>query len=347
MKTLTQQFCLLLVIALASAHLAGAQSTSDGFTNFIRQVQLPYEPDRITRDVYVSESGEQLSPLEINPGGARFELHTVKADPLTSYLLDTKYVGAYVPIASVVIRSEDPYTQIPRTRADRPFYVDITMNGLLSGASDPEASKKVKFLRHLQSYGTGDGTNLDRTQATLESQTFLTENGTSTLTFPVSSLPGGDRTKLRGEERFSIFTIEDYQAPESQIASMFVQVWPVADGSIAGITSGEILKFGAPDLTFTINDIYPDSQIYAQVYQGGETLGTSGLILPGSALIVKETVPQNRVLTVTDWDHIISEDGQWTMELLTTTPFGTDRLGWVSFNVDRTIKVNGTVTTIE
>jgi hypothetical protein len=33
--------------------------------------------------------------------------------------------------------------------------------------------------------------------------------------------------------------------------------------------------------------------------------------------------------------------------LLTTTPFGTDRLGWVTFNVDRTISVNGTVTTIE
>lgn len=347
MKTLTQKFCLLSALMLSDVRIVEAQNTSEGYTNFIRQVQLPYEPARITRDVYVTPTGEQLSPLEINPGGARFELHTVKATPLTSYLLDTKYVGAYVPIGNVAIRSEDPYTQIPRTRADRPFYVDVTINGLLNGVDDPEASKRVKFLRHVQSYGSGDGMSLDRTQATLLTQSYLTSNGTSTLTFTVSSVPGGDRSKIRGEERFSVFSIADYQAPESQLASMFVQIWPVADGRISGITNGQTLKFGAPDLTFTINDIYPDSQIYAQVYQGGESLGTSGTILPGSALIVKETVPQNRVLTVENWDHVIEDDGQWTMELLTTTPFGTDRLGWVSFNVDRTIKVNGSVTTIE
>lgn len=347
MNTPTKKFLLLAAIAAAGAPYAAAQNTSDGYTNFIRQVQLPYEPDRITRDVYVSSQGEQLSPLEINPGGARFELHTVKSTPLTSYLLDTKYVGTYVPIGSVVIRSEDPYTQIPRTRADRPFYVDITMNGLRNGADDPEASKRVKFLRHLQSYGTGDGMNIDRTQATLHSQSFITANGSNTLTFTVSSLPGGDLSKLRGEERFSIFSIADYQAPESQLASMFIQIWPVADGTMSGITDGQTVKYGAPDLTFTINDIYPDSQIYAQAYEGAESLGTTGTILPGSALIVKETVPQDRVLTVSDWDYVLSGDGTWTIELLATTPFGTDRLDWVTINVDRTIKVNGTVTTIE
>lgn len=332
---------------LVSAPFAGAQNTAEGYTNFIRQVQLPYEPDRVTRDVYVDSSGEQLSPLEINPGGARFELHTVKAEPLTSYLLDTKYVGTYIPIGSVTIRSEDPYTQIPRTRADRPFYVDITIDGLRSGADDPEPSKKVKLLRHVQSYGTGDGTNIDRSQATLHTQSFLTANGDSTLTYAVSSIPSADLTKIRGEERFSVFSIADYQAPSSQLASMFVQVWPVADGTIAGITSGETINFSAPTITLSINDIYPDAQVYAQVYPGNHSPGTTGSILPGSAVIIKETVPQNRITTVSQWDHVITGDGTWTMELLTSTPFGIDLLDYVTFKVDRTITVNGTVTTIE
>jgi hypothetical protein len=35
------------------------------------------------------------------------------------------------------------------------------------------------------------------------------------------------------------------------------------------------------------------------------------------------------------------------MELLTVTPFGTDRLSHVTFTLDRTIAVNGSFTTIE
>ena len=348
MRTKIITAAIVATIVFPAAFHVKAQGTAEGYTNFIRQVQLPYEPDRITRDVYVPSKGEQLSPLEINPNGARFELHTVKANPLTSYLLDTKYVGSYVPIAEVVIRTEDPYTQIPRTRADRPFYVDVTMTGLLGGANDPAASKSVKLLRHVQSYGTGDGTAIDRNQATLLSQSSINANGKITLTYAVSSLPGGDRTKLRGEERFSVFSLADYQAPESQLASMFVQIWPVASGTISGITSGQTIKFSAPALTLAINDIYPDSQIYAHVYEGSrKDDGVTGAILPGSAVVIKESVPQNRLLTVSDWDYLMTKDGVWTMELLTSTPFGIDRLDYVTFNVDRTISVNASVTTIE
>ncbi|QTN32957.1 hypothetical protein HZ994_11695 [Akkermansiaceae bacterium] len=336
------------IILVAGFPQAGAQNTAEGYTNFIRQVQLPYEPDRITRDVYVNSTGEQLSPLEINPGGARFELHTVKATPLTSYLLDTKYVGTYVPMAEISIRTEDPYTQIPRTRADRPFYVDINISGLLNGASDPVASKSVKLLRHVQSYGTGDGTAINRSQATLLSQSTVNQNGLMTLTYALSSVPGADRSKIRGEERFSVFTHADYQAPESQLASMFVQVWPVASGTISGISSGQTIQFTAPTLTLSINDIYPDSQVYAQAYRGNRRDdGFVGTILPGSAVIVKETVPQSRLLSVSNWDYVITDDGIWTVELLTSTPFGIDRLSWVSFSVDRTITVNASVTTSE
>ena len=64
-------------------------------------------------------------------------------------------------------------------------------------------------------------------------------------------------------------------------------------------------------------------------------------------MIVNDSVPQNRVLVVNNYDSVFDADGRWTMELLTVTPFGTDRLAYVSFDLDRTIEMNGTFTTIE
>ncbi len=330
---------------LTTACLTSAQVNAQ-FTNFVRQVQLP--DSGIQRDVTVEPVGQIASPLEINPNGARFELHTVQASPLTSYLLDTRYVGSYVPLGEVAIRTEDTKSAVIRTRADRPFYVDLKITGLRSGADDPEASKSVQFLRHTQSYGTGGtGLNLDTTQATLASKVMVNVNGTQTLTYQLTSIAGADRSKIRGEERFSIFTYADFQAPESQLASKTVQIWPVAYGTISGITNGDTVEFSTPPLTLAINDIYPDARVYAQVYQGEkqDQEVEEAVVIPGSAVAVNESVPQNRLLTIPDWDSVITANGSWTMELLTVTPFGIDRLDWVSFYVDRTITIKGTQST--
>jgi hypothetical protein len=337
------------LIAATLTIQAGAQTSATTYTNFIRQVQLPSaveigETDQTT----VAKTGQQESTLAINPYGARFELHTVSSNPFASYLLDTRYVGAYVPMANITIRTEDINSIIPRTRADRPFYVDIEVSGLRDGLTDPDSAKKVKFLHHLQSYGSGDGTNIDRTQATLDSQSYISKNGIETLTYTLSTLPGGDRSKIRGEERFSVFSLADYQAPESQLATQFIQIWPVASGTLSGIATNETIEFSAPSLTIAVNDIYPEARIYAQVYQGNKRDdGFVGTVVPGSAVAINEAVPQNRLLNVSKWDSVLTEDGVWTMELLTSTVFGIDRLAYVTFNVDRTISVNASVTTIE
>lgn len=332
------------LLLLATGASANAQAT--GYTNFIRQTQLP---TNVIWDATVAATGEALSALAIDPGGARFELWTVKASPLQAYLLDTRYVGAYVPMAQVAIRSEDNSSVIPRTRADRPFYVDITVDGMrLPGDEIPESATKVKFLRHVQSYGAGGtGEGINRTQATLLSQTYLSTNGTQTLTFALTSIPFGDRSKVRGEERFSFFSLADYQAPESQLASQFIQIWPVADGAIAGLIQDQKVRFAVPALTLTLNDLYPSSTTYAQVYKGNAQLGVAGTIVPGSALALQEAVPQNRVLTLKNYGAVFDKDGRWTIELVTVTPFGADRLAYVSFDLDRTIEVIGGTTTVE
>jgi hypothetical protein len=334
------------VLGISLALLATAGAQSSNYTNFIRQKQLP---SGVKWDMPVSAWGESQSPLAINPGGAQFELWTVNGVTAKDYLLDSRYVGAYVPVAGVKITSEDPYDVIPRTRADRPFYVEVMVDGLtLNNPEAPEAATRVKFMRHVQAYGTGGtGFGIDRTAATLESQSFIEENSTTQLTFPINSVPGGNRAKVRGEERFSVFSLEDYQAPESQLGSQFIQIWPLADASIVGIANNELIRFKLPEVNLTLNDLYPDSHTYAQVYKGDPQLGQTGKIVPGSSLVVNDTVPQSRVLNLVDYDKIFDEDGRWTLEILTKTPFGLDRLAYVSFTLDRTIEFNGSMTSQE
>lgn len=334
-------FLPLLCLVLA----ANLQADNDDYTFFVRQIQMP---DEGTWDVAVDQQGSQQSPLPINPNGARFELWTVKSNPLTSYLLDTTYVNSYIPVSEVSITSEDPYEVIPRTRADRPFTVTITVNGLSSDPSAPDAAKSVKLLRHVQSYGAnGTGSNINRTQATLVSQGSIDSNGTHTLQYTLNSIPGGDRTKVRGEERFSVFSLADYQAPESQLDSQFIQIWPVASSNIGGLTEGFKIKGNAPRMEIELADLYPYSYTYAQVYKGAPELGKEGVRVPGSAILVDAAIPKNDTLVVTKWDDVIREDGDWTLEILTETPFGVDRLEYISFQVQRTIKLNGSVTSID
>jgi hypothetical protein len=340
------KFLIPLLLVLLTAMPAFGQAGAV-YTNFIRQVQLP---TNVIWDLAVQPSGEVLSPLAIDPGGARYELWTVKSDPLTVYLLDTKYVGTYVPIATVNIYTEDPNTfnAIPRTRADRPFVVDVITSGLSSDENAPAAAKSVTLLRHVQSYGVrgGDGTTIDPSQATLYHQVTLNDNATHRLTYNLTSIPGNNRAKVRGEERFSVYSVADYQSPEAQLASKTVQIWPVANGSITGITSGAQIRYKLPQITLNAQDLYPDSRAYAQVYRGEVRDGVTGTLVR-SLPPVWQAVPKNAVLAVDDWDATIPEDGRWTLEFLTSTPFGIDRLAYVSFDVDRTMKVKGTFVTSE
>lgn len=335
MKTILSR---LLPVILATCASAPAQS--EGYTNFIRQVQLP---SGVVWDATVATSGSQLSMLGVDAGGSRFELYTVEHESFASYLLATAYVGTYVPLAAVTVRSEDPYGPIARTRADRPIYVDVVVSGLLTTTTAPASSKSVKLLRHVQSYGNdGTGVGIDRKLATLLSQASITKNGSQTLTYALTSIPGSDRTKVRGEERFSVYSVADSLVAETQIASNCIQVWPVARGTLTGMTQGQLIRLTLPVITVTLSDLYPNSTTFVQVYHSDPALGVTGSVVPGSALVVNDAVPQSRVLTLEGYDALFDNDGRWTMEILTVTPFGTDRLAYVSFDIEKVINVNGT-----
>jgi len=332
-----------------------AQSESV-YTNFIRQVQFPALEDgtNLEIDVSVPSSGSQLSPWAIDSGGARFELWAVRNAHQSEYLLSEGFVGSYIPTAKVEILTEDSYPTIPRTRADRPFSVKVTVGGLLAGATLPSgdpipaAAKSVNFLHHVQSYGEGGtGENINPDNATLLETTSLTENVEDKALPCVVMVPASDLTKARGEERFSIYSLDDYQAPASSLASAKVQIWPMSDGSISGITENQKVLFAMPQITLTLNDLYPDSSTYLQAYRGTWASGKTGYVVPGSSIEWKSTIPKSDVLTLTSnsWDNILDADGVWTIELVTKTIFDTLSLGHVTFTLDRTIEVKGNITT--
>jgi len=380
MKTI---FRFLLLPLLASAW-AMAQSDPT-YTNFIRQVQLP---DGLEMDVSnLAPSGEQNSPMAIKPDGARFELWTTRSTPLNSFLLQSTYVGTFVPIANVVIDTEDPWGKEPnregftnvtydnptfaaerkvpvnapaavrRTRADRPFKVYVTTDGLRSGATDPDVSKRLDFFRRLQSYGVGGtGDGIDRSQSILASpaQPQITTNGVQNpLVISLSSIAGADRRKLRGEETFSVWSINDTQIPSqpippNKLSSQYVQIWPMSDGSLSGISMNQVIRFAMPTVTFQYTDTYPGSQTFAQVYKGDVRDNVQGAIVPGSHKNNTSTVPENNLETTgSEFDRMFTSDGRWTVEILTVSPWDTIRLDYVSFDVNRTIETNGSFTTIE
>ena len=298
---------------------------------YIRQVQ---RPSSVNWDTIVTQSGAMTGGILLDSSGAEFQLWAIQISPLVSYLLDTTLCSDLVPTASVTIRSQDPYPFLPRTRADQPIHVDVTISGIQNSENTPDALKSVNLIRHAQSYGiNGSGANLDRLQASVISQSSINTNGTMVLAYTTNAVPGTNPTKARGEERFSIYPVEDYLLPESVLDSQFIQIWPVADGSIAGITQGQMLGPAFPQITLTLHDLYPDSSTWAQVYLGPHRTGAIGTTLPGSSVILNQTAPENRVINLSGYGSVFDSDGLWTLEILTRTPFGTDRLAHVSFSV--------------
>jgi hypothetical protein len=333
------------------------------YLNYIRQFQTPSGVVFDASD-FVANSGSMLSPLPIEKNGARFELWTMKSSAATieeleasKIRLSSTYVASYIPTVNLTVYSDDATSIIPRTQVGRNFYVRLECGGLLKGATDPEASKRFNFKHHVQSYGAGgDGQNIDRDQATLFKEISITENGVQNLTFTFTSVPGADfanLSKIRGEERFSAWSLPDdrdgYHVDSLPLTTdVYIQIWPVSDGSISGLADNQVVRYSAPQVTLTMNGLYPSSTTYAQVYKGAPQLGVEGTILPGSSLIINDSVPNNRVLILKGYEEAFTEDGVWTMELLTKTPFGTDRLDYVSFTLDRTMKIKNTsINTIE
>ena len=121
-----------------------------------------------------------------------------------------RLVGAYLPTAEITIVTEDPFPGIPRTRADRPFDVEVTVHGLLSGPGLPEASKKVLFEQYAAHYPQSQTLTRDEALAGNPIRTtYIEQNEMTKYQFPSTSLTGPDLTKVSGEEHFIVHALPD------------------------------------------------------------------------------------------------------------------------------------------
>ena len=330
----------LLLGALLCSHVHAA---GEGYMNFVRQIQ---QGTGVVYSVNVTPEGNAASQGLLENGGALFQLWTIESATAKDYLLDQKLVGAYMPAATISIQTLDPYPGRPRTQVNKPFTVKINVSNLItSGTNIPDAAKRVLLERHLANYTATKGsfTLAQATSGTPKSSASIITNGTTTLGFPVTGLTAApDPTKASGEEWFVVHALADGAITQTQIASANVQVWPAASGEITGIAKHAIIRGKAPQLSLPLKDLYPSSDTYIKVYPGSAPRsGVTGIVIRQSEKVHDGDTSLSLTLPIVDYDYAFPADGEYVMDLLTETPFGTERLDWIPVTVNREIQVRG------
>jgi hypothetical protein len=390
MKTLIplRSSTLLLVATLASVTIAQAESDS-----FIKQWQLADDGSRVCiSTIYFSgpadgseADGTKVSEQTVGSSGSYYELWTdgIASDNGNDYLLDTAYVAPYAPDSLIKITSGDPYPTT-RTRADEVFKVDIQVTDLMAPDSGaPDSALNVYLQYTAQAYDSS--TNEVPSDSTRDSESFIadgfiTENGW------IEPLTGGSQLakendvefKQRGEDIFRCYAFAPNNQDGLQIAEGKIQVWPIGDASVYLVNydpDAEITR-SLPDLKVTLTDLYPYSTTYLQIYEGAvdsdenpNPNAANATVIEVTRRTINSSVPQSRNLTfdTTAWEKYVPNDGTFTIEVITHTPFvglaypnatndsnndgildtlptsGGLRLVHNTFTVDKTIQFKGSI----
>jgi len=331
--------------------IAGSIAISSG-ADFIRQIQT-VSGQTVIYDLPITGDSGQIVSKPIPSTSAVFQLYTSVTSGTTSTLLklDEKTVGTYLPSVTAQILSDDPHVPA-RTRADKPYGVTITVSGMQPATSTaPDSAKQVQVRRSYKLYDPTTHAVTATTAAGEYADSFQFQtNGTFTSTSVLQQLPGSQPTQAIGEESFTVYTYPDSTTVQGQLAKATVQIWPVATAAISGIDSARTYQ-GVPTTgTVQLTNLYPKSATYVQVYKGAPMLGTNGTILPSSVIAYDSSEPQNAILTISDLAKGVSDDGLYTLEVLTTTPFNggvAERLTYTTFNISRTIHLNSSISSME
>ncbi|MEP2775973.1 MAG: hypothetical protein ABJQ29_14035 [Luteolibacter sp.] len=343
MKTFKKIASIALVLA---APLAPAQTTTTTTTttagnyyNFIRQQQ---QQTNVVWDMPVTENGTSAAALLTQEGGALFQLWTIASNTAKDYLLDQKLVGAYLPKGTITIDTLDSYNGVPRIRVDQPFRVTFKISNLESSANAPAAAKRVLAEHHLAPNPDGS-LNITAAQAisgTPFSSGYIEKNGNTHVNYAASSIQAANPLKSRGEEHFVLHILGDGLFSQTQLATAFVQVWPMASGAISGVEDGSTVRGKPPTITVKLDDLYPRSDTYLRIHNVETESDSDGTVIPGSRLVLDQELPQSRILEVDDYADLFEADGPYRIDLLHTTPYGTERLDSTTFTISRSMRVN-------
>jgi hypothetical protein len=337
-----------------------------------------------------SSEGTHSALMEVGQYGSTFYLYVQGIDGPDGppILLDQKFIGQYVATAEIEITSVDPYVPT-RTRANESYSVKVTSSNQqwtsahLSGTA-PEISwdplnvvlsatyEKQEVDGSIISSGIID---LDTTDEAVNSTTLALVAGNEqefTYSYTGTNIPADDDpveatvprasdTYLMGKEKFVVLAESDVDNNgdpiHRQVGSSSIQIWPRAQGKIAGLVQGDRITRSMPDVNIYLYDLYPNSTSYATIYQGEANL--EGNLIPVYTSF--KLGPYNRAepigtsnspaeIPVTNWDKYITDDGFYTLEVSTITPFNNgnpERILAVTFYVDRKIEVVGSTTSSE
>ena len=134
-----------------------------------------------------------------------------------------------------------------------------------------------------------------------------------------------------------------------------VMIYPKPTGAIRGITEGQVILHGPPQIFFDMKNLYPWSETWARIYSGTyNPANEDGKFIAPVYVAYWNPDPGADPLTTTialsDWSDLVLEDGVYTIELLTQSPFfggAPEMLAHLTFTSDRTVEVNGQVISSE
>jgi len=335
--------------------LAGSVTAVSAQTDFVRQIQLTGTTVPLVYDIAVStETGTMVSkPLEGE--GAVFQLYASGLEASRFNTLPIKVaedtVGAFYPKVTLQIGSQDPHTP-PRTRADKPFSVTFSVEHLLNTPEAPLYARTIELQRQYQLYDAITRAVPTDPKAAGSYKEYIEFYGNGTYYEPAAyhQLPGTSSTSAQGKETYIAYTHPDASGRQYQLGAAALEIWPVARGVIKNITEGAKYTFLPATAYVEMKDLYPLSSTYVQVYKGKPVLGTEGTILKSTVRTYDTPVPQDSVARLDEMDAAITEDGFYTIEVLTVTPFNNqapERIGYTYIEVDRTIEVRASTTTSE
>ena len=319
--------------------------------------QRNIEGDGFVRSI-VAQEDSMTSPLPIPEGGSDFDLWAVNSPSINELLngsveplwthIGNEFVSAYLPQGQLAIVTNDPYSGgLPRTRVDEPFTLTTTVSGLKPNDEEaPDAAKTVLFNHEASVTPFTEEVLKPDPTATPElvSQGTITNNGSeSESRLPI--LPVDYAFSAGAIETFTLHALPDNENVGMVLSTAKVEVWPLADATFAGIKDGA--KYSQiPPFTITLTKLYPDSFTYLQIYPGGAAPGTVGTKIPGD-YPHSDTKTIDKILTFAQLQNNVTQDGTYTIEVITETPFGKDIVGTpLTFEYYNTIKARGSFNTL-
>ena len=146
---------------------------------------------------------------------------------------------------------------------------------------------------------------------------------------------------MEGEEVFTVSAQADFGVSATVLDSRKVQIWPVARAEIKGCDPDAYYE-EVPTITVSLKDLYPDSKTFLRIYHGVALEDEEDAItVAESCVLISDSIPQDRNLTLKELDRYLNEEGVHTIEVLHETPFGIDILTEASIRVDRTVEIKG------